>query len=376
MESQHRFLVIDDSAADVKVLRALLMQASFADAELVHCLSADEGLEKLRNERFDCVFLDYILDEANGLDVLRMIRESGNDVPIIACSGYGNELVAVESLKLGAQDYLVKGVLTPEAVQRALRNAMEKVSLTRQIAEQQQELNDFVSVASHDLRAPLRRIVGFTQILQQELAPSIDRKSSELLETVCANAKRMERLIESLLEYTRIGRSQKTLVPVDLSEVFAQATSNLAQAIEAAGARVQVEDLEVVVGDEVALTQLFQNLISNAIKFRSEVQPVVSISGRREGDFYEVSVADNGIGIDQEYHERIFGCFCRLHTQSEYEGSGIGLSTCQRIVEQHGGRIWVESAAGTGTTFYFTLQLAEVGKATPDAVAESELILS
>ena len=179
-----RFLIIDDSPADARVLQAMLRQAFQEDFEVVHVLSGPEGREQLGDEPFDCVFLDYLLEDSRGWEVLRSVREDGHDVPIIAISGAGSEQVAVEGLKLGAQDYLVKDSLTADSVRRAVTNSIEKVKLSRELSLRQQELRDFAHMAAHDLQAPLRRIAQLSEFLKEDLEGKLDDSTSSNLQLI------------------------------------------------------------------------------------------------------------------------------------------------------------------------------------------------
>ncbi len=350
-----RFLIIDDSAADARVLQAMLKQACPRGFEVIHVLSGTEGYDQVQKQEFDCVFLDYRLEDSCDWEILQKIRELKNDVPIIAISGAGNEQIAVEGVKLGAQDYLVKDSLTMETVQRALTNAIEKVRLARELAKRQQELKDFAHMAAHDLQAPLRRIAQLSEFLQEDLEGKLDETSASNIKLIGTNATRLQALVESLIEYARHGSLENRKHPVSLDRARDAALLNLDLQIREAGATIQSEPLPNVVGDEATLTFLFQNLISNAIKFRGDAAPCIQISSKQENHQFKISVSDNGIGIKQEFQDRIFTPFRRLHAQQEYEGSGIGLATCQKIVEQHGGQIHVESEPGKGSTFYFTI---------------------
>ena len=356
-------VAVDDNPADFGILRRRLLGVSDLDCNIIHCPTAAAVKEVLANERVDCLFLDYHLGAQTGLDILSEIRASGNDVPIITLTGQGNEAVAVEAMKRGAQDYLAKADLTPEALHLAIDNALEKVALTRKLAETQDELKQFASTAAHDLKAPLRRIRQFCQRLQERCRDKLDKEEYELLDFVVQNADQMHRLVESLLAYTRVGRSETPLTPVPLSDVMQVVMANLEPMIEESRALVSVSPMPEVLGDETVLIQLFQNLVNNALKFRGLAPPVVQVNSQPAGDVWHLTVTDNGIGIAPQHHEEIFAPFRRLHAASEYEGSGIGLATCRKIVEQHHGRIWVESNPGQGTTFHITL---------PDATAMME----
>jgi PAS domain S-box-containing protein len=220
------------------------------------------------------------------------------------------------------------------------------------------ELEQFAYIASHDLQEPLRMVASYTQLLERRYAAQLDGTAREFIGYAVDGAKRMQAFITGLLRYSRVGTEPQVLEEVDLREVFDVAVANLRIAIEESAATVQSRDLPVVQGDPRQLTQLFQNLIGNALKFRKpEVPPQVEVFAESDGDFWRISVKDNGIGLDPRFYERVFIIFQRLHTRDEYEGTGLGLAICKKIVERHGGRIWVESKEGEGATFSFTLPM-------------------
>ncbi len=349
-------VAVDDNPSDFGVLRRRLQNVSGLDCQLIHCDNASAVQDVLDSSDVDCLFLDYQLGACTGLDVLTDIRASGNDVPVITLTGQGNEAIAVEAMKLGAQDYLVKADLTPEALRLAIDNALEKVALTRKVVETQEEMRQFASTAAHDLKAPLRRVMQFCQQLQKKCEVKLVGDERELLNYMVQNTVQMQRLIEDLLAYARVGRSEVPLRRVSLDSVLATVLSNLSAVIEEGKARVDVGPMPEVLGDTTALVQLFQNLIGNALKFRDERMPLVRVEAEFESGFWHVAVIDNGIGIASEHYQAIFAPFRRLHAPHEYEGSGIGLATCRKIIAQHHGQIWVESQLGQGTTFHLTLQ--------------------
>lgn len=217
------------------------------------------------------------------------------------------------------------------------------------------ELKQFAYVASHDLQAPLRGIAGFAQFLQMDYQGKLDGTADEYIGQIVDGAQRMQRLISDLLAYSRVESRARAFTPTDLAAVFDDAVSLLRAEIEEIGGEVTRGDLPIVVGDAAQLSQLFQNLIGNAIKYHSGDQPRVHVTSRRTCGEHTIAVQDNGIGIDSKHHERIFEIFRRLHTQEQYPGTGIGLAVCRRIVLRHGGRIWVESNTMNGSTFYFTV---------------------
>jgi len=225
----------------------------------------------------------------------------------------------------------------------------------QELARSNAELEQFARIASHDLQEPLRMVESFTQLLARRYKGKLDADADEFIGYAMEGARRMRRLINDLLEYSRVGTQGKALEPTNCEALFDEAVANLATAIEQNGAVVTRDHLQTVMADASQLTQLFQNLIGNAIKFHGEEPPRVHVSAERSGKEWVFSVEDNGIGIDSNYYNRIFVIFQRLHSRSEYPGTGIGLAICRKIVERHGGRIWVDSELGKGATFYFTI---------------------
>ena len=217
------------------------------------------------------------------------------------------------------------------------------------------ELEQFAYVASHDLQEPLRKVASFCQLLQRRYEGQLDDRADQYIGFAVDGAKRMQALINDLLAFSRVGRTTRAFRPIALAEVVDAALVNLAVTVESAGGTVEVGDLPVVLGDPILLTAVFQNLIGNSMKFRGEDPPVVSIEAEASGDGWLVSVEDDGIGIEPRFAERVFVIFQRLHAREEFEGTGIGLALCRKIVEHHGGRIWIDGENPVGTRVMFTL---------------------
>jgi PAS domain S-box-containing protein len=239
-----------------------------------------------------------------------------------------------------------------------------------ELARSNRELEAFASVASHDLQEPLRTVASFTQLLAARYGERLDADGHELLDFVVGGVERMSALIEGLLAVSRVGTRSLPHGPVDCERVLRGVLDDLKAALEAVGASVTRGPLPTLPGDETQLAQLLRNLLDNAVKFRRPgVPPRVEISAVREGGDWLFRVSDNGLGIEPQYFERIFVIFQRLHLQDEYPGTGIGLAVCRRVVERHGGRIWVESDPSAGSTFSFTLPAVAGGSARADREA-------
>jgi PAS domain S-box-containing protein len=224
-----------------------------------------------------------------------------------------------------------------------------------ELARSNAELQQFAYVASHDLQEPLRMVTSYAQLLERRYKGKLDGDADDFIGFMVGGAMRMQGLIEGLLAYSRIGSQGRPLGEVDLNVALREALDNLSTAIGESETEVRSSQLPTVHADHTQIVQLFQNLIANAIKFRSDRAPLIAISADRLDDDWRISVTDNGIGIAPEHRERIFVIFQRLHSEGEYPGTGVGLAICKRIVERHSGRIWVESQIGSGSTFHFTL---------------------
>jgi PAS domain S-box-containing protein len=257
---------------------------------------------------------------------------------------YLNPKGEVEGAFAAARD-----VTERKAMENEIKQAMEKLQ------QSNSELEQFAYVASHDLQEPLRMVASYVQLLERRYKGKLDTDADEFIGYAVDGANRMRGLIDDLLTYSRVSRLGKPFAPVDVESTLDIALLNLQASIADNGAVVTHDKLPTVVADGGQLVQLFQNLIGNAIKFHGKEPPRVHVSARVEQTEYLFSIKDNGIGIAPEYFDRLFKIFQRLHTREEYSGSGIGLAICKRIVERHGGRIWIESEVGKGSTMYFTL---------------------
>ena len=250
-----------------------------------------------------------------------------------------------------------------ENTQKAVLNILDdyieekrKVENTNEnLISTNKELEQFIYVASHDLQEPIRTINSYLQLLEKRYKEKLDNNAKEFINYAVEGGKRMKTVILSLLDYSRLTRANPFEI-INVNEVLKEILKDLSYQIRENNATITIEPLPAIYGDKVLIEQLFQNLISNAVKFKGEKNPVILISGKKNDTEYLFSIKDNGIGIQKEYGTKLFTIFQRLNTQEQYPGTGMGLAICKKIVEKHGGKIWFESEFGKGSTFYFTIK--------------------
>ncbi|MGZ4732451.1 MAG: sensor histidine kinase [Terriglobales bacterium] len=354
-----RALLVEDEPADVELALSALRQAGLETTADV-AQTAQEFTELVRKNSYDVILADYKLPNWNGMESVEVLRREGLDIPVILVSGALGELTAVECIKQGAADYVLKDHLARLA--ESVRGAMREKKLRedhrqslQELARSNRDLEQFAYVASHDLQEPLRMVATYTQLLAERYQGKLDADADKYLHYAVDGALRMQKLVQDLLAFSRVGRQGGARESTDCNAVLQAALKNLEAAIQESRAVVQHAQLPVVIADSSQLVQVFQNLIGNAIKFRGSEPPLIRVSAKAQAKEWVFSVADNGIGIAAEHTDSVFVIFRRLHARAEYPGNGIGLSICKKIIEQHGGRIWVESEVGRGSIFQFTL---------------------
>lgn len=311
-------------------------------------------------------FIVSKMDEEEALEEWRFRSKLILSIGLLLAAGFLISFVMVMALKrtncaLAASEEEVRrfNLVLEEKVQTRTKELEESV---RSLENANKELEHFAYIASHDLQEPLRMVSSFTQLLGQQYKGKLDADADEYIHYAVDGAKRMQKLIQDLLSYSRVTTRGKPFEAVELDRVMDIICNILQLQIEENQATVRHEPLPVVMADMTQMTQLMQNLISNAIKFRREEPPEICVRAGREGDYWKISVSDNGIGIEPQYYERIFQMFQRLHSRERFDGTGIGLAICRKIVERHGGSIWVESVMDKGTTFCFTLPYVDQEK--------------
>jgi signal transduction histidine kinase len=311
--------------------------------------------------------------------VTEPLETLGHEVDLVEGGDLSHEIdmgEAPEEIRILAEqiDRMRLRILEEYAAAVTAQNAAEEA---QQMVEEQAEdlrrsnaeLEQFAYVASHDLQEPLRKVASFCQLLERRYKGQLDERGEQYIEFAVDGAKRMQQLINDLLAFSRVGRLTSDFVDVDLSAALAQALTQLDLVVSEADAQLTSDPLPTVQGENTLLVQLFQNLIGNGIKFSGGSTPRIHIGVRRDGDVWEFCCSDNGIGIEQQYEDKIFVIFQRLHGRDVYGGTGIGLAMCKKIVEYHGGRMWLDTTVTEGATFRWTLPVNERGRVRDDAVA-------
>ena len=301
--------------------------------------------------------------------VLRPIDDLAAQTQLVAAGSLGRQIIQsgpAEIYDLGRDVDVMRARLAAqiEGIERARLRLQQRGA---ELARSNADLEQFAYVASHDLSEPLRKVTNFCQLLERQYADQLDDKARQYIGFMVDGARRMQALINDLLSFSRVGRTTEDFVPVDLNTALSRALGNLDVTIKAAGATVVNARLPTLPGDPTLLTALFQNLVANAVKYRSPDRPArVEITAEQDGEQWQFTVDDNGIGIDPQYSERIFTIFQRLHMRDEYGGTGIGLALCRKIVDFHSGRIWLAEKSDPGARFQFTLPVSHAPRETVD----------
>jgi two-component system, sensor histidine kinase and response regulator len=368
-----RLLVVDDELALVKALCHTLEAEGYCTAGFT---SAAHALNALRAGQFDIVLTDLTMPEMDGIAFLRAANGINPDVVGIVMTGHGTIATAVEAMKAGALDYILKPfdlsvilrvLARTQAMQRLRREnaallqrlserTVELETANRELQVANRELEAFSYSVSHDLRAPLRTIAGLSGVLLEDFGTLMPSDARSHVSTVSAQALRMGQLIEDLLRFSRLGRQPLSKQPVDVAGLVREVVGELRALEPDRTVEILVGDLPGAAADPSLLRQVFVNLVSNALKFtRHRAKAVIRIAGSRQGAASLYSVEDNGAGFDMRQADNLFRIFHRLHRNEEFEGTGVGLSIAQRIVERHGGRILAQAQPDSGATFSFTL---------------------
>ena len=381
-----KILMVDDEPNNLLALEAVL---EGLDQVLVRANSGKEALRRVLEDDFAVILMDVQMPEMDGFETATLIRsrEKSRYTPILFLTAAGKtEADIFRGYAIGAVDYLLKP-FAPEILRykvkvlidlyqksdeikrlnaelQVLNSGLEErvqertaalVRRSQDLARSNQELAQFSTVASHDLQEPLRTLSTYLQLFRENSQGQYSADDKELMEVVLSSAKRMREMINDLLAFSQVGQGDRKLETVDCSALVSKVIAALKVRVDECRASVSVGTLPTLAAEASLLGLVFQNLIDNALKFCTNKAPTVEVSCHEDTAEWVFAVKDNGIGIGPEHFERIFKLFQRLHPRESYPGSGLGLSICKKIVERHGGRIWLKSTPGLGSTFFFSL---------------------
>jgi signal transduction histidine kinase len=383
-----KILCVDDDAGLLRLYQEELSEEGY---EVILAKDGKEAMEKFKEKKPQAVVLDIRMPLMDGIETLNAMLCKDRQTPVIlntafpqyrenfmtwAAEAYVTKSSDLSELKQKIREVLDKRKnwrnLDPKGGQRFQEQFMDITErkrtggaladrtgqlerMNRELVALNAELDDFTNLASHDLQEPLRILTTFSDLLRKDMGNTLPNEVAQDLGFITDAAKRMERLIKDLLALSRASRVAKKREKVSLSECANRALEALAMRVKETGAEVTRDELPRVWGDSTLMTELYQNLIGNALKFRGDQHPIIRLTVEEREEDQVFGVKDNGIGIEPKYAQQIFQPFRRLHGRAEYEGSGIGLAICRKIVERHGGKIWVESEPGKGSHFRFTI---------------------
>jgi PAS domain S-box-containing protein len=366
---EHERMTMEEEVRRASIYNRNLLEASLDPLVTISALGKITDLNKAveqvtgysREELLGSNFSDYFTEPDKANEGYQKVFSEGvvQDYPLTIQHKSGKHTdVIYNAVTFRNEEGHIQGVFAAARDITELKRKEDELSmLNEDLNRSNQELEQFAYVASHDLQEPLRMVASFTQLLEKRYKDNLDDDAKEFIHYAVDGASRMQRLINDLLDYSRVTTRGKPLVNVDLSNVLGMAIANLHTKTQESGALIVQDKLPVVKGDETQLMRVFQNLIDNAIKFKGKEIPRITIKSIIENNKAIISVEDNGIGIDLKYKDRIFVIFQRLHSSAIYPGTGIGLAVCKRTIERHGGKIWFESDPGMGTIFKFSLNM-------------------
>ena len=389
MKKELNILLVEDNKGDERLIRELLGEQKLIRFNIEMASSLKESERKISENLFDIILLDLGLPDSSGLETLiKLIAIFPGLATIIILTGLNDTEIGLKAVNNGAQDYIIKGQVDSEKLLKSIIYSFERSRLNRELktqiearmlaeretlklnSELEQRIHDrtaqleivnteleaFSHSVSHDLRAPLRHINGFAEILKEEFGDQLPEKARSYLNVIEDAAKKMNRLIDDLLNLSRTNRTELKKSTIKMKQVLDDAISEVGPLLENRKVDFKISELPEVIGDYNLLRMVWINLLDNAIKYtRPRKKAVIKIDCKKEKKEYIFCIRDNGVGFDMQYADKLFGVFQRLHAEDEFEGNGIGLSNVRRIISRHHGRTWAEAELDKGAAFYFSL---------------------
>jgi signal transduction histidine kinase len=360
-----RVLLVDDDEDDYIVARDFLSEAELLDFKLTWVDNYDDGIAEIGKNYHDVYLFDFRLGKENGLELMQAAIKMGCTKPIILLTGVGDREVDQKAMTLGASDYLVKGkFLSATLLERSILHAIERkmsenrqLKLVSELAAVNQELKDFAYIVSHDLKAPLRGIASLADWVQNDYGDRLDDEGRDMLSLMSGRVRRMSDLIDGVLQYSRVGRVKENKTQVNLARLLNETTDMIAAPN---GINIAIDtELPTLWAEKTRMQQVFQNLIGNAIKYMGKPEGEIHIGHSQKDDYWEFYVSDTGMGIESRHFDKVFQIFQTLVPRDQSESTGVGLAIVKKIVETYGGKIWLNSEVGNGSTFWFTLPISE-----------------
>lgn len=371
-----RLLIVDDESAQMRALCDTLGSEGYATHGFS---SAQQALTELRPGEFDLLLTDLMMPEMDGITLINAARRIDPTLGAIVMTGHGTIDTAVQAMQVGALDYILKPFKL-NVILQVIARALDVQRLRRENAELQereqrrseelaaayQDLESFSYSISHDLRAPLRTIDSFAQVLEDDFAELLGQEGRRVLGIIRRGSQKMDQLIVGLLEFSRAGRERLDPHRIDMTALAGSAAAEVVAAYTGPKAHIEIGELPAAAGDATVIRQVWCNLIGNALKYSAKrPEPRIKISGRIEDRESVYQVEDNGAGFDMRYANKLFGVFQRLHRTEDFAGTGVGLAIVHRIIASHGGRIWAQGAPDAGACFQFALPIAAPETHTP-----------
>lgn len=353
MSKAKSILLIEDNEDDIYTFKRVLGRSEI-DWHILDAPSGEVGIDLLKNVAPDVVLLDYSLPGSDGLDILMRIKQLAPTIPVIMLTGQGNEKIAATSIKCGAADYITKDEVNDTSLAKAINNAISLARLHKKIAVQQDELEHFSYVLAHDLKQPAKSIDLMAQLILQKFEGQMPAEAHHKLGLLKDTAEQMNELINALVSYTKLDLNKPNIELTDFNRSLKLTLNTLSETIKTKNAMIESQELPHSMAISSFVTQLFQILISNALLYNIKT-PHISIKAKQTEKHWFFTVSDNGIGISQEDQEKVFEPLVRLHEQTIYKGSGLGLATAKRIIAKHKGEIYCLSNSQGGIDIHFSI---------------------